>query len=273
MNKYRAFLRSLDFGFEILLILILIFIWSRYFIDDLLLSIVITVTVTTLISFGIAQKKHKKDKNTTILTTNSKKLEDEAFFLTEDSNDVQIQKNKIKEVIDKIKSKVGGQVAPNDNNLLVLKNTLYIVIRKFNPLTKDDIIPYLQNLDTSKISTITVITPNIEPDCLNYLKNISNIHFEIELIDKIATTYFENEFNDNELNLKTKIQFKQNAIITFKLFILMLLKPQNIKGYFFSALILLFASLIVPQKIYYYIFASILIILALISKLINNKQK
>jgi len=264
MNKYRAFLRSLDFGFEILLILILIFIWSRYFIDDLLLSIVITVTVTTLISFGIAQKKHKKDKNTTILTTNSKKLEAfKNYFLYLTPN----------EVIDKIKSKVGGQVAPNDNNLLVLKNTLYIVIRKFNPLTKDDIIPYLQNLDTSKISTITVITPNIEPDCLNYLKNISNIHFEIELIDKIATTYFENEFNDNELNLKTKIQFKQNAIITFKLFILMLLKPQNIKGYFFSALILLFASLIVPQKIYYYIFASILIILALISKLINNKQK
>ena len=262
MNIYRQIIKGLDFIFEVLIILLIAFVWSRYFIDSTLWAILVTITLTTILAFLLAKRKQKKDTLAMSLNLNNKRKDDfKNYFLYEPS----------KTILEFIKEKVGGEIAESDNNLIINKDTIYIMIRKIKDVSKDDVLPYLQNLDFKYINKVTLLCISIEPDCKNFLTNISNVHFEVETIDEIANKYYSEQFKDESFDNKGKIKFKQNAIITFKMFLLMLIRPQNTKGYFFSAIAIIFASIVVPQKLYYYIFASVLLILALSSKLIKNK--
>ncbi|MBQ8749250.1 MAG: hypothetical protein IJW32_05975 [Clostridia bacterium] len=261
MNKYRAFIKGIDFAFEVIIVLLLSLIWCRYFIDSLVWSLIATFLVSALISFGIAHRKHKKAILTNEKLLSNKKMEQFRNYLLFTNPS---------EILEKVKRKTGGETICN--NLIISKDRIVILFNREKAVTKDEIITLIQNIDTTKITIIKILALNIENECSNFVKNISNIRFEIELINEIANNYYEEEIKADEIEDKIKIRFKQNAIITLKTFLQMFINPKNAKGYLFSAIILVFASLIVPQKIYYYIFASILLILSLTCKILKSKQ-
>lgn len=260
MNKYRTFLKGLDFAFEILIILLFAFIWTRYFIDNLTLSIILAIALTLAVAFVIARKNKVKAEKYNLIKVSNKKLENfrQYFLFT----------NKLT-ILNEIKLQINGDFIAD--NLLYHKNGIYALFNKEKPVCKDDIIALIQKIDTHKIESITILCTSIEAETANFAKNIANIHFEILNLNDIATKFYGDKLNSDEFANSPKIVYKQNAIITFKTFLLMFLRPQNAKGYFFSAIILIFASIIVPHKIYYYVSASILLILALSCKLIKNK--
>ena len=261
MNIYKKVIEIIDFSFEIMVVLLISFIWSRYFIDDLTWVVIITIVLTCLIAFGLAKHKKIKDGKIIALNISNKNKEDfKNYFLYLNS----------KTIIEHIKTKTGGVISPNDDNIIFNNTNVYILIRKIKAISKDDILSYLQNLNLEKITQITILCTNIELECKNFLKNIANVHFEIEDMDIIASKYYSDILDNKILISNSKIKLKQNTVITFKMFLIMLLRPQNVKGYFFSAIILLFASIIVPQKLYYYIFASVLLLLTLLSKMFKK---
>lgn len=255
MDKYRLFLKGVDFASEVLIVLLLSLIWCRYFIDSLTFAIVVSIVLTSIAGFALAKKKIEKDKKHNEKLLTAKKQEDFKNLLLFSNP---------KDILCRLQKEFGGNIV--SNNILINNDKLLALYTFEVPLKKEKIIELIQNIDTQKFSEIHIYTLFIDADCLNFVNNISNIKFYVFQLNDFSK-YYENELSSDNLKNNTKIRYKQNAIITFKTFLLLLLRPQNTKGYFFSALIILFASLIVPQKLYYYIFASILLMLCFISKI------
>ena len=260
MNKYRTFLKGLDFAFETLIILLFAFMWARYFIENLALSTILALALTLSIAFIIAKRSKVKAQKNNLTKLTSKKLENfrQYFLFTSKAT-----------ILNEIKMQINADFVVD--NLLYHKNCIYALFNQEKPVNKDDVILIIQKIDASKIQSVTILCTSIEAETANFVKNIANIHFNILTLNDIANKFYSEKLNCDAFAQNKKIVYKQNAIITFKTFLLMFLRPQNAKGYFFSAIILIFASIIVPHKIYYYISASILLILALSCKLIKSK--
>lgn len=260
MNRYRTFLKGLDFAFETLIILLFAFIWTRYFINNLALSIILAIILTLSICFIIARKKKTRAIKNNEIALSNKKLENfrQYFIFTNKTAILQEISNQIK----------GDFIV---DNFLYSKNTIYAIFNNESPVNKDDIISIIQKIDTTKIESITILCTTINAESANFAKNIANIHFEILTLNDIANKFFAKQLESDNFSINPKIVYKQNAIITFKTFLLMFLRPENAKNYFFSAVILIFASIIVPHKIYYYIFASVLLVLAFTCKIKKNR--
>lgn len=261
MNKYKYFIQIVDFIFEVLIVLIISLVWCRYFIDDKTLSIACAFFFTLVLCFLFAYKKKQKQIKQQTLIISRKKMDEFKNYLLFSNP------KKLLEQVQKVLT-IKGVIA---DDVLLDKNHLFFAKLQEKPITKDVIITLLQKLDLTNIATITVLGISFDMECINFLHNVYNVSFEIEQIDEISSKYYAKELESEDFLSNPKICFKQNAVITLKTFLFLLLRPQNTKGYFFSAIILLFASIIVPQKIYYYICASVLLFLALLSKILNKK--
>ncbi len=247
-------------AFRLLMIFMLVFVWVRYYSSSLNFAIWISVLITLVIEviMNFIRKKHFEKLG---LKQSEIKLADSIInklaFNTQSQNiDLFFKILEKKESVKKHK------------NFLLLTNesgenfALYPAF-SFADFSVDELAKALQKVKNLKLKRLIICTKS----STKHAKDIAQkAPFEIlilqkqEVYSKLFKAYDykvkQDELFDIE-NVTQEIKFKdiaKNAIA-----------PKKTKSYFFSSLVILFASYFVPYKLYYIIFASFLLVLSIAS--------
>ena len=246
----------IDFIFKFVLVFLLNIIWCTYFIPNSLLAIAVAIILTTTLLFifnKISYKKHNKKltsvreeqkildiKNTFIFMT---KEEIVTFFFKLAST---------KHICTKQKSFI--EIESQD------KPIISYPIYNQAPLNADKVLNIYKTLKNKNIKKLIILTNELTPE----VKPIAqNFNFETLILNNKEVYY--NLLKEYEFYPEIKIKAKPKTKNTFKQILAISLNKKKTKGYFLSALFLMFSSLFVSYKIYYLIFSSLLLFFALFS--------
>ena len=249
--SYRKAIGFVDDLFRSFIVFVLVFIWCRYFIDGLFLALSIATIITIVISIAIMRIRKTKNDALNLTAEQKRNMDDVCTYLLLSTH------NEIMNIFNKqIMGKICGK--------LIVKNN-HIYIPYFNQETFD--INNMYNLlkTTPYGYPIEIIAISFDPKVVKLSKELKTNNIILTSKEKMYTKYLK----DIDIDIKRKLSKASKT--NFREFLKLFIRPENAKGYLFSALYILLACLIVPQKIYYMIFASILLVLALICN--TNKRK
>ncbi len=251
--KYRKAIGFIDDLFSSFIIFVLCLIWFRYFFNSLLLSLSLSVVVSLTISFLRIEFRKRKSVAVTLNKEQITQMENIMTYLL-----LSRQEEITSLFNNKIKGHAKGKVIVKDNELyyLFFDNETF-TLNNFYKLTKS----------LPKKVNVQIFACSFEQQLVSLIKNYTSSNIKLNAKDVIYKEYLSDINIDLSTQLKTET--KHTFIDILKLFV----RPENSKGYLFSALYILLACLIVPQKLYYVIFASILLLLAYISSLKKVTQK
>lgn len=260
MQKFSLFV-VIDNLFKFIILFLFNLIWCYYFfknsINSIIFSFFLSVSMVFLINF-VSKKKNKKKafdlkkqqhiedtKNTFLLMTNEEVLD---FFYK------LISKNK--------------QCQQHNNHILVNTNSFPIVvfpIFKVAELSADDVLSVCKQFKNRGLKRIIILCTHVSPKTTSIAMGLKT---EVLVLDYAQTyqNFLEKYEFYPEIISKTKTNKKQ----TFQQILNISINKKRTKGYFLSALFLIFSSFFVPYKAYYLLFASILLILSFISRF-NHK--
>ncbi len=244
------------------IIFLVFFIWLRYILDSVWLSILISFTLTVIIEIISLFLSKRKGVKTNLKQKEKEDAEKMFYSLASDTNYInfffKLAKSRHQNIA---KYKKYIYITHQDNSHVILYPYL-----KFQTFNLDDLILLISSCK-KPLDKIVII-------CNDYDKNLSkcfkNYNFEILLLNKYETyqnlykeyDYYP-EITTNESFSKTTLKDMFSSAFNY----------DKSKGYFVSAIILFIASLFVSFNIYYSIFASILLIFSLISLANKNTNK
>ncbi len=254
MKRFNFF-KTFDAFFRILIIFLACFVWCRYFIDNLWLSLIATIFLTLTIDLTINFVKNKRQKKKNIYKEEDEKIQQyiNTFIFSEDNFSVNFfyELAKIKHQAQK-KNKYIEIV--NTNKKIILFP--YFIYRDFNT---DDLVLVYNKTKKEMPSRLIICTNTIDN---NAIKLAQKLPLDVYILDgnqvyeKLLKKY--NYFPYlTKLKSETKIGFKE--ILSYAL------NKKRTKGYFIASVILLLSSFFVPYKIYYVVMATLLLILSLVS--------
>lgn len=239
---YRKSIRFVDDLFLSFAIFILIFVWCRYFLHSMIGSLVLSVILTILLSVSIVALKQRKQTTKQDAELNYKNIDDAMTYLLLSSN------NEIVTMLNsKIQGKICGKIIIKDNDIyypyfedkVFTANTLYKILKTFPPEYNLILMAINFDLDTVRLAS--------------QIKSIT-----ITLISKTKLM----EYIPKVIDISTKIAPKKKN--SLKDYLMLFIRPENEKGYLFSALYILLACLIMPHTLYYIIFITFLLSLAIV---------
>ena len=254
MKRFNFF-KTFDAFFRILIIFLACFVWCRYFIDNLWISLVATIFLTIIIDLTINFVKNKRQKKKNTYKEEDEKIQQyiNTFIFSEDNFSVNFfyELAKIKHQAQK-KNKYIEVV--NTNKKIILFP--YFIYRDFN---SDDLVLVYNKTKKEMSSRLIICTNTIDN---NAIKLAQKLPLDVYILDgnqvyeKLLKKY--NYFPYlTKLKSETKIGFKE--ILSYAL------NKKRTKGYFIASVILLLSSFFVPYKIYYVVMATLLLILSLVS--------
>lgn len=257
--------RFFNIVIRISIIFLICLIWTRYFIDEIWLSILYTALLTISIEFilhFILVKKNSKKKL---------KLEEEKLAEQISTTFIFSQKDSINYFYNL--SKINYKSKKYSKYILITnKNeeskTILFPIYSYSPILPQTIIDTLNKIKNQNAEKLIICGYKIDNSTYKFAQKIKEI--KIILLDskdcflKLIKKY--NYFPENlkELKLQEKLKFKEILRLS--------LSRKHAKGYFITSLILLFSSFIVRLNIYYVIMSSLLLLLALISFFLPQKN-
>lgn len=259
MKKLNIF-KTFDVFFRLILEFLFVFVWCRYYISNLLLSILLTVVFTAIIELLYIFILNKKNKNKSI---KQQELSDmisytNTFIYTEKTYSLNF-------FLELAKTK---HCATKKSDYIIIDHiTTKVVLFPFfmyKDFTADDLIYVYNKTKSSNPSKIIVCTNNIDS---SVFKIIDKLPIKIFVLD-YEQTYIKllKEYNfypkKTELASTPKQSFKQ--LISYAL------NKKRTKGYFFTSVLLLIYSFFIPYKLYYVIMSSILLLLSYFS--FSNKK-
>jgi len=251
--RYRKAIGFVDDLFGSFIIFVLCLIWFRYFFSSLILSLALSVVVSLIISFSRMEFRKRKFTAFTLNKEQITKMENlMTYLLLSRQEEITTLFN------NKIQGQAKGKVIIKDNEIyyLFFDNETF-TLNNFYKLTKS--LP--QNV------TVKIFANSFESQLVSLVKNYTSLNIKLCAKDVIYKEYFSDV--DLDMSTRLKTESKHTFVDILKLFV----RPENSKGYLFSALYILLACLIIPQKLYYVIFASILLLLAYICSLNKTTQK
>lgn len=238
----------------------LVFVWVRYYSEELNFSIWLSAIITLLIEvilklvrtrrlakLGLKQSEIALAENTINKLVFNSQTENVAVFNS-------ILENK--ETVKKFKEYLIVTNAKNENF------ALYPAF-SFSDFSADNLAHVLQKVKKHKLKRIIICTRRSSKDAKEISKKAKT---EILILE--SQEVFVRLFKDYNYELKEEDLFKTESAtkeIKLKDIAKGAISPNKAKSYFFSSLILLFASYFVSYKIYYLVFASFLLILSLAS--------
>lgn len=247
----------LNLFFRLLLIFFLIFIWIRYTVESLTLSIILTVFCTLLTDFLIQYLLNKKKYINSIKASEIKKLKSviNYFIFNENKDNLTFFYNLVSK----------KHLAVKKNNFIIINhdndnNVILYPYFTFKNFSVDDLIFILNKTKKLCFSKIVICSNNFDTDCKSFITKIDK---NILLLDG-EQTYLNllKPYNCIPENIPNE---KKDNQIKFKHLFKNSLSRNKTKSYFFASIILLISSFIIKFNIYYLIISSILLILALIS--------
>ena len=254
-----------DFLFGAVLLFFISFVWTRYFIHDFWLTMLISIIITFLIAsiFHIVNRKKQEKlnisreeiKNAEMITT---------YFLL--SSKQEILKTFFEKLDKKYNTKIKSDyMLVNDKVLKPIYNTQTITDKEIMEI-------YLKVKDTSA-KKIIITCKDASENCYDFVKLITNK----EII--ILTEYeaYENIFKPLSFDVP-KIEAIQKNKKNVNYYLAFALNKTRTKNYLIVSIFMLFASFILRYNIYYLIFSSITGLLALYSHFntrfnSNNKKQ
>ncbi len=253
--KRFTFFKTFDAFFRILIIFLACFVWCRYFINNIWLSLVVTIICTILIDLSINIIRNKKQKKKSVLKEEDEKIQQyiNTFIFSEDSYSINFfyELAKLKHQAQK-KSKF-IEIFHTNKKIILFP---YFIYRDFNT---DDLVLIYNQIKKETSTRLVICTNKVDS---NTIKLAQKLPLEIYVLDgnqiyeKLLTKY-------NYFPPLTKL--KSEAKLEFKDLISYALNKKRTKGYFIASVVLLLSSFFVPYKIYYVIMSTILLVLSLIS--------
>ncbi|HAJ78082.1 MAG TPA: hypothetical protein DCO89_03345 [Clostridiales bacterium] len=241
-----------DFLFGIILLFFICFVWTRYFLHDVFLTLLISAIITFFIS-------------SIFYILNNKKTEKKSFSKQEIKNAKSISSNFLlstkqeilKAFYEKFNVKYNTKI--KSDYLLVNDKILKPIYTSQTITDKDVLETYLKVKDTSP-KTIIITCKNANESCYDFAKMIANK--KVIILTEIEA--YENIFKPLQFdipNIETEFKSKK----TFQQFLEFALNKSRTKSYALVSVFMLFASFVLRYNIYYLIFSSITGTLALYS--------
>lgn len=249
--SYRRAVNFVDDLFKSFIIFVIVFIWFRYFLDSLALSLVLGVVTSLLISISLIALKKKKTDSINLSRKQQLEIDDIATYL--------LLSNK-NEILDIFNQTIMGAIS---GRYIIKDSKVYYPFFESEIFNLNDLYKVIKTLPEN--IELEIIAINFDAKVEKVSKGLKSNKITLTSKDQMYTKFLL----DKKLDIKSKLS--QSAKTTFKDFLRLFVRPENSKGYLFSALYILLACLIIPQKLYYLIFASVLLVLALICR--YKKQK
>lgn len=255
-NKLYAFFHLF---FRLILIYFLVFVWVRYYSQNINFAIWITALITFFVEVLLRLIGGKKQKSMSLKQEDIGKME--AITNTLIFNQATYTNTYFYNMV---KTKY---VASKKKNYVLIEQPQKPKIVLFplftmRPLMADDLVSILAISKKQNAAKVIVCVAKADKDAFR-LATASPIKTLILEKQDVYTKlikplgYFVPE---NDL-----VVFKNKQAQSFKNTLSQMLVKKRSKGYFISSIILLFSCLIVPYNLYYLIFSSILLLLAIIS--------
>lgn len=265
MRKISTFLQEI---LKILTIFLFYFVWLRYFVRKLAITLTTTV-ILTIITYAILYYIRRKKQN--ISGLKQKEIEDaQNMFLSLSCGENQMD---FFEKLAKTRHK----------NITKHKKYLTITYPEENAKTFLWFCGDFDGLDTTKMVEIIKIAKREKPTKVVVLckfvadKNLQNFlgNFKTKfvILDEFQT--YQKLYKLYDFYPKITQKYSSEKKMLFKDMVAYSFNKKRTKGYLFSALILIFSSLFVPMTIYYCVVSTILLIFAIISQFnpyFNNKN-
>ena len=249
--SYRRAVNFVDDLFKSFIIFVIVFIWFRYFLDSLALSLVLCVVTSLLISISLIALKKKKIDSINLSRKQQLEIDDIATYL--------LLSNK-NEILDIFNQTIMGAIS---GRYIIKDSKVYYPFFENEIFSLNDLYRVIKTLPEN--IELEIIAINFDAKVEKVSKSLKSNKIILTSKAQMYTKYLL----DKKLDIKSKLS--QSAKTTFKDFLRLFVRPENSKGYLFSALYILLACLIIPQKLYYLIFASVLLVLALVCR--YKKQK
>ncbi len=249
--SYRRAVNFVDDLFKSFIIFVIVFIWFRYFLDSLALSLVLGVVTSLLISISLIALKKKKIDSINLSRKQQLELDDIATYL--------LLSNK-NEILDIFNQTIMGAIS---GRYIIKDSKVYYPFFESEIFSLNDLYRVIKTLPEN--IELEIIAINFDTKVEKVSKSLKSNKIILTFKDQMYTKYLL----DKKLDIKSKLS--QSAKTTFKDFLRLFVRPENSKGYLFSAFYILLACLIIPQKLYYLIFASVLLVLALICRYKRQK--
>ena len=246
--------RFFQIFFKFLMIFFISFIWVRYFIKSLWQSFLISLAITILID--IISRIFTKKKNAHILLKSKEreKAENCFFSLCMDENNL--------EFLFKLASSRHCCKKLSKCILILHPESKIILFPYFNflSLSQDDVVKIVNSVKTHNPTKIVILCHSILKETASFVKNFD---IDVQLLDQYDA--YQKLYKIYDVYPEIKYSYKKDKKLALKDLAMYSLNRSRAKGYFFSALILIFSSFFVRANLYYAIVASLLVILALIS--------
>ncbi len=252
----KKFLFVFQVVIKFLLIFLAVFIWARYLIKELWLSILVALAITFVIDFAtrLIFKKINKHKEMKI----QEKEEAEDIFLSiatqEKPLDFFLKLTKTRHE-NAVKKKSYILIDHGEDGKVILYPFL-----SFAPINANDIAQIVNAIQKEKCQKLVIVCGEIDKTAPSFAKNFD---LKITLLDKFST--YMNLYKEYQMFPEKTLKYKKEKSLALKELIAFSFNRARTKGYLFSALILLFSSLIIRPSIYYCVVASLLVVFAVIS--------
>ncbi len=264
-NKISKFF---DYVFARALAALIIFIWIKYYNDNLTLSIIYTsvIMVSLIIIFDVVFGKKLKRKSSQTDKTKKEEIMNQLCLNTSTQN------------IDFFNKMLSKRHAVRvDKNCLIIEkgeDKLLIFIKfgtsKLAPNNIVDIIKDGKDLGSKKILILCNGANTLAYSFAASIEGLDIIIYDDKKVYELMKDYDAYP----EINLKIKNNLKR---FKFKELCAIALSRKRVKGYFFSSLLLLFSSFFVAYSIYYRIAATVMMIMALVAlkdfEFVREKEK
>lgn len=252
----------IDNFFLYIIMFFISFIWIRYFVEDLIITILSSIVISyifyKLINFA---NRHRYDKKSLSIKT-KKHIDDCAIHLLFNSTKKNI------EFFDSI-LKNSYNTVTKDN--MIFSNTKGVIcFVPFFETTHLDINNLAKIYKQSKIHNVNVLhifCIEYDKNLISFVESIKDIN--IKLYDKSMT--YINLFQKYKVFPKSTLCIDTSKKYTFKLLLNIAFAPNKAKSYLFCSLIFLICSLFIRYNLYYLIMSSLLLIFCFIC--IFNKSK
>ncbi len=253
-------MRKINFIFQevlkFFLIFVLSFVWLRYFVRKLWLSIVISLTVTTITYFLIFFLKRKKIKKEGLKIKEKEDAENIFLTLACDTKKMDFFQ-KLAQIKHKNVKKFSKYLTvQHENNT---KTLLYPKI-DFEPLTISNFVEIYKAVK-GKAEKVVIL-------CHSYDKEVKSFsqHFDTHFLifDRFET--YEQLYKFYNIFPEIKEKYKVNKMLTFKDFVAYSFNKKRAKGYLISAFLLAFSAIFVRTTIYYTLVATLLVVFAIVSQ-------
>ena len=240
--------------FKLFLIFLFVFVWTRYFVRDLLLSIVISATITfvlDLLSRFFFKKQHEKAS----LKIKEKQEAEDMFCSLCIERSPLLFFEKLFSDKQNLKTHKSFLSFTEDN-----KKTVFAFVDNLLPLSTNNLAQVIKQVKKEKPDKIIISSGEFSKECYSFINIYDST---IVLLDKQQT--YHDLYKAKNIFPKITILKKKKDTLSFRQLLEFSFNRSRCKSYLISSIALLFCSLFVRTTLYYSIVTSILILFAIIS--------